>query len=154
MCLYVVLKFIFMKTSYYFSKIFFMKVFALLVCVAFSVAVTYAFVFPDYSYVMSVISPVGLAVFLVILTSLEIRITCKSKESFWFGFIYHTLCAIAVFVLAYVKDVLGGYTIESGSVLFSSKSVETWQWLFPYLVYCVRLGVQSIPLDIIRSVMK
>ena len=131
-----------------------MKVFALLVCVAFSIAVTYAFVFPDYSYVMSVISPVGLAVFLVILTSLEIRITCKSKESFLFGFIYHTLCAVAVFVLAYVKDVLGGYTIESGSVLFSSKSVETWQWLFPYLVYCVRMGVQSIPLEKIRSVMR
>ena len=131
-----------------------MKVLVLLACVAFSVAVTYAFVFPDYAYVMSVISPVGLAVFLVILTSLEIRITCKSKESFWFGFIYHTLCAIAVFVLAYVKDVLGGYTIESGSVLFSSRCVETWQWLFPYLVYCVRMGVQSIPLEKIRSVMR
>ena len=143
-----------MKTSYYLSKIFLLKVLVLLACVAFSVAVTYAFVFPDYSYVMSVISPAGLAVFLVALTSIEVRITCKSRESFWFGFIYHTLCAIAVFVLAYVKDVLGGYTIESGSVLFSSKSVETWQWLFPYLVYCVRLGVQSIPLDIIRSVMK
>ena len=126
----------------------------LLACVAFSVAVTYAFVFPDYAYVMSVISPAGLAVFLVALTSIEVRITCKSRESFWFGFIYHTLCAIAVFVLAYVKDVLGGYTIESGSVLFSSKSVETWQWLFPYLVYCVRMGVQSIPLEKIRSVMR
>ncbi len=131
-----------------------MKVLVLLACVAFSVAVTYAFVFPDYAYVMSVISPVGLAVFLVILTFLEVRVTCKSRESFWLGFIYHTLCAIAVFVLACVKDVLGGYTIESGSVLFSSKSVETWQWLFPYSVYCLRLGVQSIPLEIIRSAMK
>ena len=143
-----------MKTSYYLSKIFLLKVLVLLACVAFSVAVTYAFVFPDYSYVMSVISPAGLAVFLVALTSIEVRITCKSRESFWFGFIYHTLCASAVFVLACVKDVLVGYTIECDSFLFTDRYVEAGQWLYPYLVYCVRLGVQSIPLDIIRSVMK
>ena len=127
--------------SYYLSSIFLMKVITLLLCVAFSVAITYAFVFPDYAYVMSVISPVGLSLFLVVITAFEVRITCQSKENFCFGFIYHTLCAIAVFVLAYMKDILGGYTIEDGCTLFASTNVETWQWLFPYVIYCIRLGI-------------
>ena len=131
-----------------------MKVIALLFCVALSVALTYAFVFPDYSYVMSVISPVGLSLFLLPVIAIEIRLTCRNKESFCFGFIYHTLCAIAIFVLANIKDVLGGYTIDDDVTFLTGRTVEAWQWLCPYLVYCLRLGIQSIPLEKIRKVMR
>ncbi len=128
-----------------------MKVLMLLMCVAFSVLLTYAFVFPDYAYVMNIISPVCLSAVLVLVVAWEIRLTAKTKESFAFGFAYHTLCAISVLILAAVKGVLGGYTIDEGFIMFAGDKVETWQWLMPYLVYCVRLGIQSIPLEKVRQ---
>lgn len=139
-----------MKNSYYLSKLFLLKVLILLVCVAFSVVLTYAFVFPEYSYVMNVISPLSLSAILVLIVAWEIRLSARSKEAFAFGFAYHTLCAISVFVLACVKDVIGGYTIDDGFIMFAGNKVEAWEWLMPYLVYCIRLGIQSIPLEKIR----
>ena len=140
-----------MKNCYYLSKIFLYKLLCLIACVVMSVALTYAFVFPDYAYVMNVMSPAALAVFLILVNAWEIKATSTSKENFWFGFAYHSLCAISIFVLAVVKGVIGGYSVDEGYIFFADGYVEAWQWLCPYLIYCVRLGVQSIPLEKIRS---
>ena len=137
--------------SYYLSKKFLCKLLFMIACVVLSVALTYAFVFPDYAHVMKVVSPAALAVFLILVNGWEIKLTASNRENFGLGFAYHTLCAISLYILLIVKDLLGGYSVDANNILFSDGNIESWQWLCPYLVYCLRLGFQSIPLDLIRS---